>query len=724
MPGATTAPSFVRITIGVTTIEQVSGTTVFRCTSNTDPGFVAGDTATISGSSVADYNTDHQVTGTGTDGTGAYVKIGFTTHIGNATGGQVLSQRQPIVDMVGKASTTGVQVIKSGSQHLLLLLEGGQGGGGGGGGGGSNTLDLAYDQGGAGAGRTINATSGAVTIATPHSSGSGSLVVSSEEGAQTPVVINHTDTSGSAPLVTAPALFVASTRLNAANVEIMDVQGAITPSTSADKLFTVYGGETVVNDAKVDHDFRIECLSSVTTGPHTVANSLVHEASTGRLGLGVLVPQAALHIKHKATAGLQVTGTETGTQPFMLVENDYTKVQRGSGASFLFVIQPTPNNVGSGGTATVSGEVNISSSGYVQVGSILAAGESASGFNGWLHRMDNGFAVGTINVGASNIESTCAAIGEHAGTAGVTERSLVVGRDCSVNDNALSVGADCTAVTASVAIGVSADTTAYGAAPVIALNNGSSAGGGAGSTANTVVIDSGNQAPGGALAIGGAGGNGNVYLEAGVFASGAADYAEMFEWADGNSKLNPQNAADRRGLFVHLDPTSSTGLQDSLKIAVGFLNSAKTGVHPPIGVVSGRPIILGDAGELQWTQAHEVDDFGATKYQTVKGKKVPKSNPNHNPNKTYQPRSQRVEWCAVGMLGKLFVRTSGATLLKAGDYVMPDPNTGMALKSVVYGKYQSPHQAHQSGTEFHYPVLRVMRQATQQQFGIVEILLK
>ena len=729
MPGSTPAPSFTRISIGVTSVEQVSGITVFRCTGNTNPGFVTGDTATISGNSVAGYNTDHTVTGTGTDGTGPYVKIGFTTHTSNGSGGLVYSQRQPVVDLIGKSGANNVQIIKSGSQHVLSLLEGGQGGGGGGG-GGSNTLDAAYDQGGAGSGRTVQADSGPVTIVTPASSGSGSLLVSGEEGSQSPVVINHTDNSGSAPFVTAPALFVSTTRLNAANVEIMDVQGAIAPSTSATKLFTVYGSETVVNDSKVDHDFRVECLSSVANGPHTVANSLVHEASTGRLGLGIATPDAALHIKHKATAGLQVTGTESATLPFLLVENNYTQVQRSSGGTFLFVIQPTPNNSGSGGSATVSGYTNIMSSGYVQVGSSLASGESGGAFNGWLHRMDNGFSVGTVDTAVSLVESTCVTIGEHAGTAGVVERSLVVGRDNSVNNDSLAVGADCNAATQSVAIGVSADTTGYPASPVIALNNGSSAGGGGGSTANTVVIDSGNQAPGGAISIGGAGGNGNVYLEAGVFASGAADYAEMFEWADGNSKNNPNNAVDRRGLFVHLDPASSNGLQDSMKIVPGYIPASAKGYGaPPIGVVSGRPVILGDAGELQWTQTHEVDDFGATKYQVVKGKKLPKVNPNYNPNKTYQPRSQRVEWTAVGMLGKLFVRTSGVQPIAAGDYVTPDPLTGMAVPSPAMGigtksNYPNPHAAHQSGTEFHYLVLRVMRQATKQQYGIVEILLK
>ena len=78
---------------------------------------------------------------------------------------------------------------------------------------------------------------------------------------------------------------------------------------------------------------------------------------------------------------------------------------------------------------------------------------------------------------------------------------------------------------------------------------------------------------------------------------------------------------------------------------------------------------------------------------------------------------------------KLFVRTSGVQPIAAGDYVTPDPLTGMAVPSPAMGvgtksNYPNPHAAHQSGTEFHYLVLRVMRQATKQQYGVVEILLK
>ena len=116
--------------------------------------------------------------------------------------------------------------------------------------------------------------------------------------------------------------------------------------------------------------------------------------------------------------------------------------------------------------------------------------------------------------------------------------------------------------------------------------------------------------------FGGAGGNGNIYLEAGVFASGAADYAEMFEWAD-DGKNNPNNAVDRRGLFVHLDPASSTGLQDSMKIVPGYVPASAKGYGaPPIGVVSGRP-------DLSWQGKYERDEFGGTKYQVVNGKRVP-----------------------------------------------------------------------------------------------------
>ena len=164
MPNAIRSPPQIRVTIAVGSIEQISGATVVRAYDNTDTGILAGHKITISGSTVGEYNTTHTVTSTGSDVTGAYLVLGLTTFVTTTTTGIIEGQLEPITTLHGKSGTNGVQITKrTDGSHQLVLLRGGQGGGGGG--GGSNTLDQAYDQGGAGAGRTVDVNSGAITFA-------------------------------------------------------------------------------------------------------------------------------------------------------------------------------------------------------------------------------------------------------------------------------------------------------------------------------------------------------------------------------------------------------------------------------------------------------------------------------------------------------------------------------------------------------------------------------
>ncbi|MEY8389645.1 peptidase G2 autoproteolytic cleavage domain-containing protein, partial [Oscillospiraceae bacterium 38-13] len=72
----------------------------------------------------------------------------------------------------------------------------------------------------------------------------------------------------------------------------------------------------------------------------------------------------------------------------------------------------------------------------------------------------------------------------------------------------------------------------------------------------------------------------------GVYAAGSynasgADYAELFEWADGNPE-----ASDRAGRFVTL-----TG---------GKIRLARPGDGYILGLVSGNPSVVGDVYDDQW----------------------------------------------------------------------------------------------------------------------------
>ena len=169
--------------------------------------------------------------------------------------------------------------------------------------------------------------------------------------------------------------------------------------------------------------------------------------------------------------------------------------------------------------------------------------------------------------------------------------------------------------------------------------------------------------------------NGSVYgLSA--FNSTGADYAEMFEWADGNS-----NSEDRRGLFVTFDET------DFSKIRL-----ANAG-DEVIGVISATPSVIGNSYDDTWQGMYKTDIFGQPISHTVhydavyKEREVPDVdeegneletthteqvlvheaydaeeyilNPDFDSEQEYVPRSQRKEWAVVGIVGQIVVVDDG-----------------------------------------------------------------
>lgn len=258
----------------------------------------------------------------------------------------------------------------------------------------------------------------------------------------------------------------------------------------------------------------------------------------------------------------------------------------------------------------------------------------------------------------------------------------------NVADNSVSIGSNCVSANKSIALGNAADAaTNYGADAVIALSGDTNVGGSW--SVNTVVIDAQNQSAGptgtvppAAAVPPTAAGIGNIYLDTGGFFSGSADYAEMFEWNDGNV-----SSADRRGFFV--------SLVNGNKIEVG--NS------DVIGVISARPVVIGDAAELAWKGQYVTDEFGTPIYDMVDGHKVPRISPNFDSTLRYAPRRGRKEWGIVGLVGKLYVRS--AQVLSPGSRCTAN-SSGYAV----------------AGND--YRVLQVIRQATSTQYGIVEILMK
>lgn len=141
-----------------------------------------------------------------------------------------------------------------------------------------------------------------------------------------------------------------------------------------------------------------------------------------------------------------------------------------------------------------------------------------------------------------------------------------------------------------------------------------------------------------------------------AFNSTGADYAEYFEWLNGN----PENE-DNVGYFVTLDG-------DKIRKAAAHDDSI-------LGVVSINPSVIGDSHQDDWYNKYVRDEWGRIQYHYVdvpatlnpEGKEiqsarqdyVPVLNPDWNPEEEYIPREKRPEWAAVGMMGKLLVRDDG-----------------------------------------------------------------
>ena len=157
--------------------------------------------------------------------------------------------------------------------------------------------------------------------------------------------------------------------------------------------------------------------------------------------------------------------------------------------------------------------------------------------------------------------------------------------------------------------------------------------------------------------------DGTVKAKSTITASTAADYAELFEWKDGN----PDNE-DRVGKFVTIDGN---------KILI-----ASNPDDYILGIVSGRPFVLGNGDCDVWANMHLTDEYNryimepAPKMEldeeTGEEKEVldsegnpvyygtrPKLNPDYDPSKPYTSRFDRKEWAPIGMLGVLSVNQDG-----------------------------------------------------------------
>ena len=165
---------------------------------------------------------------------------------------------------------------------------------------------------------------------------------------------------------------------------------------------------------------------------------------------------------------------------------------------------------------------------------------------------------------------------------------------------------------------------------------------------------------------------------ASTVSSTGADYAELFEWLDGNP-----DAEDRIGLVVTLE-------NDKIRLA-----NADDDI---LGIISGTAMVLGDNAMWEWKDKYLTDDYGRIIYDepveefveytdtvdpsdpstwvTVKESTgfhaYPKLNPNFDSNQEYISRENRKEWDAVGLIGKLHANDDGTCIV--GKYAKVGSN--------------------------------------------------
>lgn len=134
--------------------------------------------------------------------------------------------------------------------------------------------------------------------------------------------------------------------------------------------------------------------------------------------------------------------------------------------------------------------------------------------------------------------------------------------------------------------------------------------------------------------------NGNVQA-AGTITPGGADYAETYEWLDGN----PENE-DRRGMLVTLDGK--------------YIKPAVSDDDYILGVVSATPSVCGDTYDLHWKGKYQKDIFGELLKDNDGN---PILSPEYNPNLEYIPQSSRKEKAKIGTQGKLVVVDDGTCVV-------------------------------------------------------------
>jgi hypothetical protein len=146
-----------------------------------------------------------------------------------------------------------------------------------------------------------------------------------------------------------------------------------------------------------------------------------------------------------------------------------------------------------------------------------------------------------------------------------------------------------------------------------------------------------------------------------------------------SSDIAATTPADYAEYFNTLDPLGiEYGYAVQISNDTGGLIEVATSGENIIGFVSAAPAMIADAAWANWHDRWIKDDFGAY-ILNERGERT--VNPVYNSGLEYTPREDRPEWVAVGLLGKIWVRSYGE-LMMPGDYACLGVS-GMLIKADV-----------------------------------------
>ena len=537
-----------------------------------------------------------------------------------------------------------------------------------GGGGGGNTLDGAYDEGGAGVGRTITADTGAVEITS---------------GANVPLKLNATGVNRLQITDGTDNVFLID------NTNAVGIGGPIQ---------SVYEDPTLPKaPAPTAVDLQFDSTGNLAAKG---VNSGLYSGKDNTIG-AVALPSASVYADQAVILGGQ---QNTITSDSGLNKADNSAILGGdtntisydntlAGNAPLAPVEDSAIIAGNGATISNSGASAL-------VGTVNASIDSAEASGVYSGTSNSITASASIDSGRNNAilggasNSITAAMTNPYGSGDPlnpnyesSNNVIIGGRTNQITGEARSC----------VVVGENgiATTNDHAVLYVAGIDAG-------GATLNAISLV-GNAGAGGAVA-------GNGYADV-AFNGGGADFAEMFEWDDGNP-----DDEDRVGYFVQLT-TSPDGLSNG-KIEIG-------GSGRIVGPVSSMPGSIVNAAGLNWNGRFVRDDFG--RYQLdADGNRI--EDPSYNPNLQYRIREARKEWSPIGLKGRVRVRASsniGIYPSSKDGLTVDVASDGTVIDAGSKGKYKVIQVVKQkeiwSGPE---GVFRRRRLVQDHGYGIVEILVE